>query len=450
MQSACSSFSGAEDSRQHSLFDYRFGRFHGAPLARRLPALTNSADNRLNQPVDALLFVAAHHAKTKLRLLLGAFADANGHLAAQIIFDERSFVAASLCIPRVDAKRGEIAGLALGSAGGGNQILWLVARRVADAVEFEPRERAKIRGGHALAHGVWQIQFNKTGNDPARDRHGLIPGSRCGCRFGALASVITRRTCSEAADQRPVLFLRFLRLIRGIFFVRNLRPIGHRPPHNLHGSISSKLIKARLGSPRLDAQIRGDLGASACLHGHRSRLVQELDAAQPERWFHQVTAVDPADGARVGSNLYVFIAPGKHVHALAVMQRAHSLADFGDAAQKRGIPFADKGFAQQFMLRPEQPGNERHQAEQRHCNEEFSLHALSPNAAPMTRIPCAPIAERTTRQMTAFNPGASPPPLTTLIVFTFVMIPRQSALFAEDCTRKSGGAGGTVSDSLFC
>ena len=116
------------------------------------------------------------------------------------------------------------------------------------------------------------------------------------------------------------------------------------------------------------------------------------------------------------------------------MQRAHSLADFGDAAQKRGIPFADKGFAQQFMLRPEQPGNERHQAEQRHRNEEFSLHALPPNAAPMARIPCAPIAERTTPRMTAFNPGASLPPLTTPIVFTFVMIPRQSPLFAEDCT----------------
>src|SRR6266566_4737893 len=119
MQSACSSFSVAQDSRQHSLFDYRFGRFHGTPLARRFAALTNSADNRLNQPVDTLLFVAAHRAKTKLRLVLGAFADANGHLAAQIIFDERSFVAASLCIPRVDTKRGEIAGLALGSASGG-------------------------------------------------------------------------------------------------------------------------------------------------------------------------------------------------------------------------------------------------------------------------------------------------------------------------------------------
>jgi hypothetical protein len=45
---------------------------------------------------------------------------------------------------------------------------------------------------------------------------------------------------------------------------------------------------------------------------------------------------------------------------------------------------------------------------------------------PITRMPWALMAQRTTPRITAFNAGASPPPLTTAIVLILLMIYRLS------------------------
>src|SRR5881398_1244135 len=60
---------------------------------------------------------------------------------------------------------------------------------------------------------------------------------------------------------------------------------------------------------------------------------------------------------------------------------------------------------------------------------------------PSTRIPCALIAERATPRIAAFNPGASPPPLTTakvfLLLIRFLSFPQSLEIVPE----RAAGAG---------
>jgi hypothetical protein len=75
----------------------------------------DTADYGLGQAVDALFFGAAHLVKAKFGLALWSFVEADGHLPAQIIFDEGGFVARAPGVPCVDAENGEIAGLTFGA-----------------------------------------------------------------------------------------------------------------------------------------------------------------------------------------------------------------------------------------------------------------------------------------------------------------------------------------------
>ncbi len=109
------------------------------------------------------------------------------------------------------------------------------------------------------------------------------------------------------------------------------------------------------------------------------------------------------------------------------MQQSHLLADLRDATEDRGGFFADKSFAQRFMLRPEHPGRQSYQRKERNCNEEFPLHAPPSNVLPATRMEGALFAAPATQQMTLFNAPASPAPPKTPIVLTLVMIPRGSS-----------------------
>jgi len=73
-------------------------------------------------------------------------------LAAEAVFDKCRLVAAFLHIPRVDAKRVEIADLALGAADCGNEILWLIAGGIADGILkfLSDTPRSKIFGQELL------------------------------------------------------------------------------------------------------------------------------------------------------------------------------------------------------------------------------------------------------------------------------------------------------------
>jgi hypothetical protein len=68
----------------------------------------------LRQAIDAFFFRTVHLTEAEFGLALGSFIDTDGHLAAEIIFDEGGFVAGALLVPSVNAKNGEIAGLPFG------------------------------------------------------------------------------------------------------------------------------------------------------------------------------------------------------------------------------------------------------------------------------------------------------------------------------------------------
>src|SRR5438132_3968533 len=110
----------------------------------------DAANNRLDQMIDAFFFFSVHQAEANLRCVLRPFADANGQLSAQIILDEGGLVPALLYVPGVNAQGREVAGLAFRTARGGQKVLRLVTRRVTDAIQLEPRERADIRRGRSL------------------------------------------------------------------------------------------------------------------------------------------------------------------------------------------------------------------------------------------------------------------------------------------------------------
>src|SRR5258708_13243349 len=77
-------------------------------FSRDIARFANAAHYRLHQAIDAFFFWTAHLAKAKFRLALGSFAEADGHLAAQTIFDEGGFVARTPCVPGIDADNREI------------------------------------------------------------------------------------------------------------------------------------------------------------------------------------------------------------------------------------------------------------------------------------------------------------------------------------------------------
>jgi hypothetical protein len=87
-----------------------------ARLRRDIARFANAPHYRLRQMIKAFLFRTAHLTKAELGFALWSLIDSDGHLAAQIIFDESSFVTGALLIPGVHAKDGEIAGLSFGVA----------------------------------------------------------------------------------------------------------------------------------------------------------------------------------------------------------------------------------------------------------------------------------------------------------------------------------------------
>src|SRR6266446_822769 len=350
---------------------------HRTPFGSGIIGFTNAAHDGLVQTVHALLLIAVHHLKTKLRFALWPLANAHGQLAAEVIFDECRLVAAFLHIPRVDAKRAEIAGLALGSAGRGDEILWLITGGIADSIEFEPGEGTQVGRGGAFTNGIRKFEFDETPNYPAGDWNGLISRLRSRIGLSRASGVFTGRTSGQSANEKPIFLFRFRRFAGGIFFLRALHPIGSCAADDLNGNTTAKMVEARRRSSGFDVKICGGFGTAARLDGHRANLVQEFDAALPQWRIHQISGVHPADSACGGTDFDVVIAASDYGHAIAVVQHPERLAHLRHPAPECHAPLADEGFAQRFVLRPEPPGKDAYEAKQRHGNEEFSLHAPS-------------------------------------------------------------------------
>src|SRR5207248_7743682 len=116
--------------------------------------------------------------EVKFGLVFGTLAEADRQLAAELVFDEGGFVAASLCKPGVNAQGGEVTWLTFRPARRSKKVLRLVAGGIWDAVQLKPSEGTNVGGGRAFAHGIRQIQLNEARNDPSRNRDGLIAGLR--------------------------------------------------------------------------------------------------------------------------------------------------------------------------------------------------------------------------------------------------------------------------------
>ena len=157
----------------------------------------------MDQTIDVLVFFAIHDLEAKFGFVFRAFREANGELAAEIVFDEGSFVAGFAGVPRVDAEGGEIADLPFGAAGGSDEILRLIAGRIRGAVKFEPSDGTNVGRRSAVADGIGKIEFDESGDDPAGDGSGLIAGPRSG-GFRAASVVFAGRAGSDAANKVPV------------------------------------------------------------------------------------------------------------------------------------------------------------------------------------------------------------------------------------------------------
>src|SRR6266481_8676946 len=175
----CRSLSDLDTAPLYVSFGRRFCWFRRLMLSGSFIRFADTANNRLDQMIDAFFFLSVQHAEAKLRCVLRPFADANGQLSAQTILDKGGFVPASLYVPGVNAQGREIADLPFRSARGSQKVLRLVARRVAHAIQFEPCERAEICGSRSLANRIRQIQLHETRDHPAGDRCGLVAGLRC-------------------------------------------------------------------------------------------------------------------------------------------------------------------------------------------------------------------------------------------------------------------------------
>src|SRR6266849_6659098 len=161
-----------------------FGGTRAGSILLGFAGLANAADYRLRQAIEALFFRAAYLTKMKFGFAFWSFAETDGHLAAEIIFDERGFVARAPLVPGVDAENGEIAELSLGAARSGDQRLRLVSGGSGDAVQLEPGSGTDVGGGHAFAHGLRQVELDEASHDPAGDGNSLVAGRRGGVGFG--------------------------------------------------------------------------------------------------------------------------------------------------------------------------------------------------------------------------------------------------------------------------
>src|SRR2546429_8927158 len=141
--------------------------------------LADTSNNGLDQTVNAFLFVSVHHSKAKLGFAIGPSAKPNRQLAAKPVFDKCCLVPVLFGIPGVNAQSRKIAGLAFRPARRRQKILRLVARRVAHAIQLEPRYRPDICGSRSFAYRIWQVHFDETGHYPAGDGHSLVARLRC-------------------------------------------------------------------------------------------------------------------------------------------------------------------------------------------------------------------------------------------------------------------------------
>ena len=249
--------------------------------------------------------------------------------------------------------------------------------RVRHAIEFEPGNRADIGGSRALAYRVRQIQRDEACNHPAGDGDRLI-SRLCGrCHRRVAHHSFTRGSRCHSLDQVPILLLLRFILCGHFLFVGDLSPIGDRPAENLYFDAASELVEARLGAARLDAKVGCCLGAAARLNDHRLGLRQQLLAAFPQLRLHQVTTIDPPNRAVRGADLDVVVPAGEHVHALSIIENANLLVHLRHAAQKRKRALTHISGAERFVLGSEIPSQQRHHAQQRHCNQELALHLSS-------------------------------------------------------------------------
>jgi len=345
-----------------------------------LAGFADPADHSLGHAIEALFFCALHLGEAKLRLALGALVEADGHLAAEIIFDEGGFVASALLIPGVDAEGGEIAGLAFRAARSGDEILRLGSGRSVDTIELKPGDGPEVGGGHAFADGLGQIELDETRDDPTGDGNGLIAGLRGGVGFGAALGSFAGRAGGQSANEEPV--FPFCGLSFVVFaLVADLHPIGDGARDDFDGNAAAKLIEARLGAAGLDAKIGLHLGAAAGLHEHDFSGGEELDAALPERGLEEQAGVDPADGAGGGADLGAVVAAGEDFDTIAVVQEVDGLANLRDAAPQRGAALADVGFADVFVLGAHVPGGGDDEAQERDGDEKLALHGRASGAA---------------------------------------------------------------------
>src|SRR6267154_3475033 len=134
--------------------------------------------------INAYFFRTVHLTKAELGFALGSLIDSDGHLTAEIIFDESSFVTGALLVPGVHAENGEIARLPLGVACTCHQILRFVSGGTLHAVQFKPGGRANVGGGHAFTNRLGQIEFNKASHYPSGDGNRLVARLRGGVGFG--------------------------------------------------------------------------------------------------------------------------------------------------------------------------------------------------------------------------------------------------------------------------
>src|SRR5260370_32866430 len=213
------------------------------------------------------------------------------------MFDKRGFIAPLPSVPSVDAQRIEIALLPLGTPGTGHEVLRLVARRIASAVQFEPSQRPNIRCGHSFPYSVRNVKLDEACDDPSGDRDGLITGLRCSRRSRSLRRDFAGRTSSDPSDQEPVFFLRFWRLARGLLLVGDLNPIGNGAPHDLNRGTTDELIEARVVAPGFNAQIGLHLGPAAGLDRQRAHIGEKLCAALPNPRLPKRSSINPAVGA---------------------------------------------------------------------------------------------------------------------------------------------------------
>src|SRR5437899_5483958 len=163
-------------------------------------------------------------------------------------------------------------------------------------------------------------------------------------------------------------------------------------------------------------------------------LHDALPISLPQGWLHQLTALHPANRACAGSHFYIVIAFRDDIDALSVMHHSHLLADLGDTVQERRDFFADKRFALRFALWAKDPGDQRHQRQQRHGNHEFPLHATLSGVARVVRNEATLSESRSVPPLIRLNSPASSPRLTTPIVLIFAILLRHSSWFAKDCT----------------